>query len=88
MPLRYGRLDKRTDLLVNDCNGQPLMLVECKAPEVAISQKVFEQIAIYNLTIQAPYLLVTNGVQHYCLTAGKDSTSPCFLKEIPDYGNL
>jgi len=83
-PLKYARMDKRSDLLINNNSGQPLMLVECKAPEVAITQKVFEQIAIYNLTIQAPYLMVTNGLQHYCLKAA----TSCFLKEVPEYEEL
>ena len=87
-PLKYARMDKRSDVLVYDRNGQPLMLAECKAPKVAISQKVFEQIAIYNLTIQAPCLMVTNGLQHYCLTAATDNSPACFLNEIPVYEDL
>jgi len=87
-PLMYARMNKRSDVLVNDRNGQPLMLVECKAPEVAITQKVFEQISIYNLTIQAPCLMVTNGLQHYCLSAATDSSSACFLDKVPVYGDL
>ena len=87
-PLKYARMDKRSDVLVYDRNGQPLMLAECKAPEVAITQKVFEQIAIYNHTIQAPYLMLTSGLQHYCLTAATDSAPACFLNEIPEYREL
>jgi len=87
-PLQYARLAKRSDLLVSDRNGQPLMLAECKAPEVAVNQKVFEQIAVYNHTVQAPCLMVTNGVQHYCLTAATDSAPARFLGEIPDYEAL
>ena len=88
MPLKYARMDKRSDVLVNDRNGQPLMLVECKAPEVAITQKVFEQIAVYNLTIQAPCLMITNGLQHYCLTAATECSLACFLNDVPDYEEL
>jgi len=87
-PLKYARVDKRSDVLVSDRNGQPLMLAECKAPDVAITQKVFEQIAIYNLTIQAPCLMITNGLQHYCLSAATDSSPACFLNEIPVYEDL
>ena len=88
MPLKYVRMDKRSDLLVRDSNGQPLMLVECKAPEVAITNKVFEQISIYNLVVQAPYLLVTNGIQSYCMIAANESYPVRFLKEIPEYKEL
>ena len=87
-PLKYGQMDKRSDVLAYDRNGQPLMLAECKAPEIAITQKVFEQIAVYNLTIKAPYLMVTNGLQHYCLMAATDCSPACFLNEIPDYEDL
>ncbi|MDR1155468.1 MAG: type I restriction enzyme HsdR N-terminal domain-containing protein [Bacteroidales bacterium] len=88
MPLKYVRVDKRSDVLVNDRNGQPLMLIECKAPEVALTQKVFEQIAVYNLTIQAPCLMLTNGLQHYCLAAATERSPACFLDKTPAYGDL
>ena len=87
-PLKYACMDKRSDVLVFDRNAHPLMLAECKAPEVSITQKIFEQIAIYNHTIQAPCLMATNGMQHYCLSAATDASPACFLNEIPDYGNL
>jgi len=87
-PLKYARVDKRSDVLAYDRTGQPLMLAECKAPEVAITQKVFEQIAVYNLTLQAPCLMVTNGLQHYCLSAANDSSSACFLNDVPIYEDL
>ena len=87
-PLKYASVDKRSDVLVNDRNGQPLMLAECKAPEITLTQKVFEQIAVYNLTIQAPCLMITNGLQHYCLSAATDSSSACFLNEVPVYEDL
>jgi len=87
-PLKYAHVDKRSDVLVYNRNGQPLMLAECKAPEVAITQKVFEQISIYNLTIHAPCLIVTNGLQHYCLKAALECSPACFLNEIPVYEEL
>jgi hypothetical protein len=87
-PLKYANMDKRSDVLVHDRNGQSLMLAECKAPEIAITQKVFEQIAIYNFTIQAPCLMVTNGLQHYCLAAATESSPARFLDEIPGYEEL
>ena len=87
-PVKYGQMDKRSDVLVNDSNGQPLMLIECKAPEVAITSKVFEQIAIYNLAVKASYLLVTNGIQNYCMVAATETSPLRFLTEIPKYGEL
>jgi hypothetical protein len=88
MPLKYAGLDKRSDVLANDRNGKPLMLAECKAPEINVTQKVFEQIAIYNLTIQAPCLMVTNGLQHYCMAVATDSAPAYFLNELPSYDDL
>ena len=88
MPLKYAGLDKRCDLLVSDRNGQPLMIIECKAPEVTITEKVFEQIAIYNLAIKASFIMVTNGMQHYCLIAATEGSPARFLNEIPEYGDL
>ena len=87
-PLKYARMDKRSDVIVSDRNGNPLMLAECKAPEVALTQKVFEQIAVYNLTVQATFLMITNGLQHYCMTSATESLPACFLDEIPEYGDL
>jgi len=87
-PLKYACVEKRSDVLVSNRNGQPLMLAECKAPEVAIIQKAFEQIAVYNLTIQAPCLMLTNGLRHYCLTTATDNSPARFLNEIPTYKDL
>ena len=87
-PHKYSKMNKRSDMLVYDSNGRPLMLVECKAPEVAITDKVFEQIAIYNLAIKAPYLLITNGIQNYCMATATETSPLRFLTEIPEYHDL
>ena len=86
--LKCAGLDKRSDLLVSNRNGIPLMLAECKAPDVVISAKVFEQISIYNQTLNAPFLIATNGLTHYCLRAATDDAASVFLKEIPDFCEL
>jgi len=86
--LKYACLDKRSDLLVCNRNGQPLMLIESKAPDVTINEKVFDQISIYNLIVQAPYIMASNGVQHYCLIAATEHFPARFINEIPDYGEL
>ena len=64
--LRYNQRRKRTDLLALAPDGQPLLLVECKAPKVPITQAVARQATTYNLTVGAPLLLLTNGLVHYC----------------------
>ena len=85
---KYASMNKRSDLLVSNSSGRALMLVECKSPEVAITNKVFEQISIYNLAVKAPYLLVTNGIESYCMTAASESSTLRFLTEIPEYLEL
>lgn len=61
----YG-LRKRFDVVVFDREGNPWLLVECKAPSVPLTRQVFDQAFRYNMTLEAPYVAVTNGVQHYC----------------------
>src|SRR6056297_2274258 len=63
--IRVHGLQRRYDAMVHDRNGKPLMLVECKAPEVKITQNVFQQIAEYNISFGVPYLFVSNGLKHY-----------------------
>ena len=86
--LTLNSLTKRTDILVHSRQGKPLLLVECKAPQVAIDQKVFEQIGRYNLALQVKYLVVTNGLQHYCARIDWQNQQFNFLKEVPDYTQL
>jgi hypothetical protein len=86
--LTLNRMTKRTDILVHGSKGQPLMIVECKAPEIKINQKVFEQIGRYNLALKVNYLVVTNGMEHYCAQIDFTSGSYRFLRDIPEYENL
>ncbi len=86
--LKINRQVFRADAVVFSTNGQPLLLVECKAPEVKITQKVFEQIVRYNFEFQVDYLIVTNGMMHFCCRIDKSNQSYEYLKEIPDYSNL
>jgi len=76
---------KRTDIVLYDKQGNVSIIVECKAPEVKISQDAFDQIARYNMNFKAEYLIVTNGLDHYCCKPNYDDNSYAFLKDIPDY---
>ena len=78
----------RYDLVAYNRNANPVLLVECKAPEVKIDQKVFDQIAVYNFELKVPYLLVTNGTDHYCCRVDFISRQYAFLREVPDYKAL
>ena len=64
------------------------MIIEYKAPHIEISQKVFTQISHYNLVLRVDYLIVSNGVKHYCCKMDYNNQSYIFLKDIPDYQHL
>lgn len=82
---KVNDLVKRTDILVFDKTGSPYIIVECKAPQIAISQDTFDQIARYNMKLNATYLIVTNGLQHYICQMDHIARQYQFLKEIPEY---
>ncbi len=86
--LTLNKLKKRTDIVIYASSGKPLLIVECKAPEVKINQKVFEQIARYNLTLQVKYLMVSNGLEHYCSFINFSKGEFTFINEIPEYQEL
>lgn len=81
----FNTLRKRSDIIVFDRNGQAFMLIECKASHVKIEQKVFAQASVYNQTIKAKFLVVTNGMQHYCCQIDQESNSYQFLDQLPAY---
>jgi hypothetical protein len=83
--IRVNRLIRRCDVIAYNRQGKPVLVVECKAPEVPITQKVFDQVATYNLTLGVKYLLITNGLNHYCVEMGQEAGAYSFLKEIPSY---
>ena len=81
-------IKRRCDTLVSDKFGNPIVIVEYKAPNVEITQKVFDQIVRYNYEIRAKYIIVSNGLNHYCCCINYDEGSYSFLKEIPSYADL
>ena len=83
-----NRMPQRSDIVLYNNKAVPLMIVECKAASVKISQKTFNQIARYNMKLQVPYLVVTNGLNHYCCQIDYEKNSFKFISEIPDYKSL
>ena len=79
---------KRCDAVIYSSDIEPLLILECKAPHVKISDKTFSQIAIYNAALKAPFLIVTNGLEHYCCKINFNDNSFSFLAEIPEYSQL
>jgi hypothetical protein len=87
-PLVINRVNHRADIVAFSSDGKPLVVVECKAPNVAISQNVIQQISRYNILLKAPVLILTNGLVHYCVRIDfeKQLTLPC--DTIPYYQDL
>ncbi|MBP5612155.1 MAG: type I restriction enzyme HsdR N-terminal domain-containing protein [Bacteroidales bacterium] len=88
MPFKVSRMRKRSDLVVYNSHTEPLMLVECKAPDVPLTDRVFDQAAVYNLQIKAPCILITNGVTHYCMELDPALNRYQFMIDIPYYSDL
>jgi predicted type IV restriction endonuclease len=86
--LKYNNLLKRFDILAYRKDGTPCLVVECKAPSVEITQSVFDQVAMYNMTLQVDYLAVTNGLVHYTSKIDHVARTYSFLKEIPSFSLL
>lgn len=76
---------KRYDIVVFNSNGKIQIVVECKAPKVNIKQDTFDQIARYNMALEASYLMITNGINHYYCTMDYEHEQYQFLKDIPSY---
>lgn len=83
--LTINNLKKRTDILIFGTDGLPNIIVECKAPHIKINQDTFDQIARYNLKLNANFLIVTNGLEHYYCQLDLKNESYIFLKDIPNY---
>lgn len=83
--IKINDLHKRYDIVVFQPDGSIFLLVECKAPEVKITQDTFDQIARYNLALKAQYLMVTNGLNHYFCRMDFEQESYQFLKELPEH---
>ncbi len=86
--VKVNGTSKRCDTLVIDRYGEPLVIVEYKAPGVNITQAVFDQIVRYNISLKARYLIVSNGLKHYCCIMDYKSDSYHFIPTIPDYNEI
>ena len=86
--LTQNGIARRCDTVVGDRMGQPLVIIEYKAPSINVTQKTFDQIVRYNMVLKARYLIVSNGLEHYCCQIDYDNNSYRFLEKIPCYGDL
>ena len=83
--LKLNGMSRRCDTVVYDRTLSPRIIVEYKAPTVNITQQVFDQICRYNMVLQVDYLIVSNGLSHYCCKVDYDTRTYTFQKDIPDY---
>jgi len=86
--LRIGEKRLRCDSILYNKEAKPRMIIEYKAPTIQIKQQVFNQISVYNLLLHVDYLVVSNGLQHYCCKMDYSNHSYSFLEEIPNYDKL
>tara|TARA_B100001029_G_C14814627_1_gene314252 strand:- start:98 stop:553 length:456 start_codon:yes stop_codon:yes gene_type:complete len=81
--LKYYKLKCRADVVIYNKFGKPMMIIECKAPNVKINRDVFNQITKYNFDLKVPYLLISNGVEHFCCNIDYSKQKVQFLSYIP-----
>ena len=83
--IKYNNLRTRADIVLYNIEGKPKMIVECKAPNVKITQNSFNQIAKYNFQLRVELLVVTNGLQHFCCKMDYNKNEIKFVEEIPSF---
>ena len=86
--LTHNQMKKRSDIIAYNNHGKPVLLVECKAPQVEITQGVFDQVAMYNVSFSGNYLVVTNGMEHFCCVIDQANKNWKFLPDIPHYSDI
>ena len=86
--IKLNSLSRRCDTVVYNNQLEPIVIIEYKQPDVAITQQVFDQIARYNSVLRVKYLIVSNGLSHYCCEMNYDDLSFNYLEDIPDYKEI
>jgi hypothetical protein len=86
--LKIGQKQLRADSVLYNQSLQPRMIIEYKAPNIEITQKVFDQISAYNLLLHADYLVVSNGIDHYCCKMDYDGKKYLLIDHIPRYEEI
>jgi hypothetical protein len=83
--LSYNKLSKRSDIVVFNRDGKPWMVIECKAPDIPINDNTVQQASVYNATLRANFLVVTNGMRHFLFRTDWDSNTTRVLDAMPEY---
>jgi predicted type IV restriction endonuclease len=88
MPVSVNGLKQRADIVVYNRMGKPSVIVECKAPSVAIDNQVFDQAARYNLKLNVSYLMVTNGLVHFCAKLDYENSTYAMMQKPPQFNDF
>lgn len=86
--IKYNGLSKRCDSLIYDNEGSPLIIIEYKKPDIKINQKIFDQIFVYNLQLSVPYLIISNGKEHYFCETDFKTKSFSIYTNWPKYKDI
>ncbi len=86
--LNLNGMKKRCDAILYDNTGQPIMIIEFKAPNVLISQATFDQVAVYNSKLNVDFFMISNGIEHYCCRVNIQTARYEFFPEIPHFSVL
>ena len=86
--LKVNNMTKRTDIVQYNKIGKAIIIIECKAPHIKIDENTFSQAAMYNMKMKVDYLIMTNGINHYCGKINYEKNSIVYLKDIPDFNSL
>lgn len=86
--INLNNLSKRCDAVVYNNSAIPKIIIELKSPNVNISKTTFEQISIYNFKLKVDFLIISNGLQHFCCKVDYKNFKTDFLSEIPDYKQI
>lgn len=84
----FNGTQRRFDAMAFDDFGNPLAIMEFKAPQISVTQKTFDQIVRYNMVLKAPYLIVSNGLSHFCVHVSLEDGTYDFMNSIPLYSDI
>jgi len=86
--LNMNGMKKRCDAILYNEHVQPFLIIELKAPNVAISQATFDQVAVYNAKLKVDFFIISNGIEHFCCKVNTETARYEFFPEIPDFNQI
>ena len=86
--LNINGMKKRCDAILYNEHAQPFLIIELKAPNVAISQTTFDQVAVYNAKLKVDFFIISNGIEHFCCKVNPETARYEFFAEIPDFHQI